>query len=115
MSSTPQMKPTGGTHFSLVIAGALDIPFEEAEILKKDPTQQARLFPLVRPVMEKVGSIASRHLANKPVDRVILVGGTCAFPGMAGVIQDYTGLPTSVSAHPLLVTPIGIAMHDRFE
>ncbi|MCE5208252.1 MAG: ethanolamine utilization protein EutJ [Chloroflexi bacterium] len=104
---------TGGTHFSLVIAGALDIPFEEAEKLKTDPAQQPRLFPLVRPVMEKVGSIISHHLNGKAVDHIILVGGASAFPGMASVIQEYTGLPTRLSAHPMLVTPLGIAMHDQ--
>lgn len=106
-------EPTGGTHFSLVIAGALDIPFEEAERLKLDPLQQPRLFPLIRPVMEKVGSIINRHLNGYSADQILLVGGACAFPGMAGVIQDYTGRPTRLAAHPMLVTPLGIAMHDR--
>ncbi len=104
---------TGGTHFSLVIAGALDRTFEEAEELKKNPAQQSRLFPLVRPVMEKVGSIISRHLRGTPVDHIMLVGGACAFPGMASVIQQYTGLPTQLSAQPMLVTPLGIARYDR--
>jgi len=54
-------EPTGGTHFSLVIAGAHDIPFEAAETMKIDPSQQTRLFPVIRPVMEKVASIVSRH------------------------------------------------------
>ena len=40
---------TGGTHFSLVIAGANDIPFEDAEALKTNPAEQSRLFPVVRP------------------------------------------------------------------
>jgi ethanolamine utilization EutJ-like protein len=53
---------TGGTHFTLVIAGALDISFEEAEALKIDPTEQTRLFPLVRPVMEKVGTIIANNI-----------------------------------------------------
>jgi ethanolamine utilization protein EutJ len=104
---------TGGTHFSLVIAGAQNISFEEAEQLKKDPSQQSRLFPMVRPVMEKVGSIIQRHLRGQAVDHVVLVGGACAFPGMAQVIQEYTGLPAQVSEHPMLVTPLGIALHDR--
>jgi ethanolamine utilization protein EutJ len=103
---------TGGTHFTLVIAGALDIPFEEAEALKTNLAEQRRLFPLVRPVMEKVGSIAARHLAGFYVEQLYLVGGTSAFPGMAGVIQEYTGIPTTVPSHPVFVTPIGIAMHD---
>jgi ethanolamine utilization protein EutJ len=103
---------TGGTHFSLVIAGALDISFEEAERMKKDPNEQTRLFPLLRPVMEKVGSITARHLERFEVKQLVLVGGTCTFPGIAEVIQDYTGIPTSVPIHPMFITPIGIAMHD---
>src|SRR6266508_5957343 len=50
-------EPTGGTHFSLVIAGSTGTSFEEAEELKKKHSQQQRLFPIIRPVMEKVGSI----------------------------------------------------------
>jgi ethanolamine utilization protein EutJ len=58
---------TGGTHFTLVIAGATGLSFEEAELLKKNPKEQTRLFPLVRPVMEKVGTIIEHHLqGSKP-------------------------------------------------
>lgn len=103
---------TGGTHFSLVIAGAMDISFEEAEELKKKPEEQDRLFPLVRPVMEKVASIAARHLEGHAVEKLILVGGSSAFPGMAKVVEDYIGIPTYVPSQPMLITPIGIAMHD---
>jgi ethanolamine utilization protein EutJ len=103
---------TGGTHFSLVIAGAMDISFEEAEEMKKKPEEQSRLFPLVRPVMEKVASIAAKHLDGYPVEKLILVGGSSAFPGMAKVVEDYIGIPTHVPPQPMLITPIGIAMHD---
>ncbi len=105
-------EPTGGTHFSLVIAGALDIPFEQAEALKINPAEQPRLFPTVRPVMEKVGSIVARHVAQHPVDCLTLVGGTCAFIGMAQVVEEYTGIPTTMPTRPLFVTPLGIAMND---
>ncbi|HTX80441.1 MAG TPA: ethanolamine utilization protein EutJ, partial [Longilinea sp.] len=105
-------EPTGGTHFSLVIAGASGISFEEAEALKKTPSEQTRLFPVIRPVMEKVGSIVARHLHGRNVDLVTLVGGSCAFPGMAAVVQEYTGIRTQVSEQPLLVTPLGIALND---
>ncbi len=105
-------EPTGGTHFSLVIAGAKNITFEQAEELKKDPAQQASLLPVVRPVMEKVGSIITRHVARRSVKKLYLVGGTCAFPGMAQVVQEYTGIETIVPGSPLFVTPLGIAMHN---
>jgi ethanolamine utilization EutJ-like protein len=95
-------EPTGGTHFSLVIAGALNVSFEQAEEMKKNPREQARLLPLVRPVMEKVGSIVRRHVAGRDVQHLYLVGGTCAYPGMDQVIQEYTGIPTSLPGSPLL-------------
>lgn len=105
---------TGGTHFSLVIAGAQNISFEAAEEMKINPAEQARLFPIVRPVMEKVGNIVARHVSESQVqvDRLTLVGGTSAFPGMAEVIEEYTGLPTYIPDRPAFVTPLGIAMND---
>ena len=101
---------TGGTHFNLVIAGALDLTYEQAERLKETPGEQARLLGVVRPVMEKIGTIVNRHLAGWSVGRLHLVGGACAFPGMAEVISEVTGLPASVAPDPQLVTPLGLAL-----
>lgn len=105
-------EPTGGTHFSLVIAGSLNIPFEEAEALKTDPRQQKRLLPVVSPVMEKVASIILRHTRGRVVPSITMVGGTSAYPGIAEVVQNYTGIPTRVADKPLFITPMGMAMHD---
>ena len=102
-------EPTGGTHLTLVIAGALGISFEEAEELKKDPTQQPRLFPLVRPVMEKVATIVTTSTRGWPVPKVYLVGGTASFPGFADVVSQASGLDAIVPVAPLFVTPLGIA------
>ena len=103
---------TGGTHFSLVIAGAIGLSFEQAEELKKDSREQARLFPLVRPVMEKVGTIIERHLHGARPESITLVGGTALFPGMAGVIEEVTGIPTRIPDRPMFITPLGIALAD---
>jgi ethanolamine utilization protein EutJ len=105
-------EPTGGTHFSLVIAGSTGTSFEEAEEMKKNPREQPRLFPVIRPVMEKVGSIINRHIAGHRVDRLYLVGGTCAYPGMDEVIEEVTGVETFLPGNPLFVTPLGIAMNN---
>ena len=102
-------QPTGGTHLTLVIAGALGISFDEAETLKKDPTQQSRLFPLVRPVMEKVATIVVDSTRGWPVPKVYLVGGTASFPGFADVVSEASGLDAVVPVAPLFVTPLGIA------
>ena len=105
-------EPTGGTHFSLVIAGSTGSSFEEAEVMKKDPKEQTRLFPVIRPVMEKVGTIVRRHIAGHKVERIYLVGGTCAYPGIAQVIQEITGVETALPGNPLFITPLGIAMNN---
>lgn len=104
---------TGGTHFTLVIAGALNISFEQAEILKTDARQHDQMYPLIEPVMEKVGTIVARHIESHHVGTIYMVGGTCNFKGIAGVVQRVTGVKTLVPAQPLFVTPLGIAMSDR--
>jgi ethanolamine utilization protein EutJ len=101
---------TGGTHFTLVVAGALGIPFDEAEALKLRPEEQPRLLPLVRPVMEKVATIVARNTVGRAVPAISLVGGTVAFPRFAEVVTDVTGLPSTVPVSPLFVTPLGIAL-----
>lgn len=105
-------EPTGGTHFSLVIAGSTGLTFEQAEALKKDPKEQTRLFPVIRPVMEKVGTIVRRHITGHKVERIYLVGGTCAYPGMDEVIREITGIETVLPGNPLFITPLGIAMNN---
>jgi ethanolamine utilization protein EutJ len=106
---------TGGTHFSLVIAGAHDISFEQAEVLKIDPEKQPALFPVVKPVLEKVASIVARHIEGYHAPQIALVGGTSAFYKAAEVVEEYTGIPTWVPDHPALVTPIGMAMHNHVD
>ena len=105
-------EPTGGIHFSLVIAGSLGISLDEAEALKTTPDEQPRLLPLVRPVMEKVASITERHIRGRDVNLITMVGGSSAFLGMAGVVQDYIGVSTQVVSRPVFVTPLGLALHD---
>ena len=87
--------------------------FEDAETFKKDPKNQQTVRSLVHPVMQKVGDIVRRHIAAHNVETLYLVGGTSGMLGMAEVVTDMTGIPAVVPPHPLFVTPVGIAMHDR--
>jgi len=105
-------EPTGGTHFTLVVAGAMHIPFMDAEALKTNAAEQATLFPAVKAVMEKVATIVARHVASYSPKRIYLCGGSARFPGMAEVIEDVTGIETVIPGEPLFVTPIGIAMNN---
>lgn len=103
---------TGGTHFSLVVAGALNVSFEEAELIKTDPAQSRMVSSLVYPVMQKVGSIVARHIKPFAVETIYLVGGTSSMAGIAEVVGDMTSVKTVTPPHPMFVTPIGVAMTD---
>lgn len=102
-------EPTGGTHLSLVIAGAFRIPFEEAEQRKVRVAEQQALLPVVRPTLEKIATIVADAVAGHDVDVITLVGGTAAFTGMAEVMTEVTGIRSEVAPHPMLVTPLGVA------
>lgn len=104
-------EPTGGTHMSMVLAGALGVSPEEAELLKRDPAKEAEVFPLVRPVAEKMASIVKGFVEGRDVQTIHLVGGACSFQGFDQVFRSVLGLDIRKSAEPLLVTPFGIAMN----
>ncbi len=102
-------EPSGGTHVNLVLAGALGIDLAQAEQLKTDPARQAEVLPIVRPVLEKFASIVAAAVAGRGVDRIELVGGTCAFAGIDQIVTAATGIASEVAAEPMLVTPVGVA------
>jgi len=104
-------EPTGGTHFSLVIAGAYKMSFDEADHYKRDFNNHRELIAVVRPVIEKVSSIISRHITDYPVKEIYLVGGTCCLEGIEDIIAKQTNLPTYKPQNPMFVTPLGIALN----
>lgn len=104
---------TGGIHADLVIAGNFKIGTAEAERIKTDPARQAEIFSIIRPVFEKMASIVMFHLKDHPVETVYLVGGTSSFPGIGQVMESEAGLAVEIPVRPLLVTPLGIALHCR--
>lgn len=103
-------EPTGGTHLTLVLAGAHRIPFAQAEAMKKDAAQAAHVLQLVTPVIERIGTIVRKHLAGQTVPAVYLVGGTACLPGTEAVLARDLGLPVFKPQQPMLITPLGIAL-----
>lgn len=103
-------EPTGGTHFSLVISGAYKMSFQEADAYKREESHHQELLPVLKPVIEKVASIISRHVVDRDVDGIYLVGGTCCLTGIESIIEKQTGIPTYKPENPMFVTPLGIAM-----
>ena len=103
-------EPTGGTHFSLVLAGAYGKSFEEAEVYKRDEKNHRELLPVLKPVIEKAPSIISKHIEGYDVQELSLVGGTCCLTDIEKVIEKSTGVFTHKPKNPMFVTPLGIAL-----
>jgi ethanolamine utilization protein EutJ len=102
---------TGGVHLSLVLAGNHKISYEDAEEIKIDKKHNREVLPIVRPVIEKIASIAATYLKDfDNLEKVCLVGGTCELEGFADIVADHIGLETFRPAIPQLITPFGIAL-----
>lgn len=104
-------EPTGGTHMSLVIAGYFDVSFEDAEVLKKDMSKEKDVFPIVKPVVQKMAAIVKKFVQGHDVPKIYVVGGACSFTDFTPVFEKEVGIETVKSNHPLFVTPLGIAMN----
>lgn len=103
-------EPTGGTHFSLVVAGAYGINFDDADKFKRNKKNHKELLPILKPVIEKVGSIINIHVKDHDVKEISLVGGTACLEGIEEVIEKQTKIYTYKPKNPMFVTPLGIAL-----
>ena len=108
-------EPTGGTHLSLVLAGNYKISFDEAEQMKQDYKRHKEIFPVVKPVIEKMAAIVNRYVKKDEVDTLYLCGGTCCLTGIEKIFEKETGIRTVKPANPFLVTPAGIAMNCKLD
>ncbi len=101
---------TGGHHVSLTLAGNLKVPVEEAELTKKQ--QGKKIWPVVRPVFEKMATIVQEHLAAFNVDEIYLSGGSCALPGVAELFsQLFPKQRVILPTLPIFITPLAIAIY----
>jgi ethanolamine utilization protein EutJ len=102
---------TGGVHLSLVVAGNYKISYEEAEKVKTDRQRSREILPVVRPVIEKIASIAASYLIEfDDLTKVCLVGGTCELEGFTEVAQQSLSLEAFRPSRPRFITPLGIAL-----
>ena len=101
---------SGGRHFSLVLAGAYKIDFEEAELIKRDKNKHDEIFPIVKPVIDKIITIIQRAIDNKDVEEIVLVGGTASLKGIEQYVEQQIGIRTLKPIDPMFVTPLGIAV-----
>lgn len=99
---------TGGHHMNLVLAGAYHLDYEEAE--SKKISDKKEIFPVIKPVAEKMATIVKDFLGDKEVDTLYLVGGATDFPEMETLFERVTGLETQKPDYPIYITPMGIAL-----
>jgi ethanolamine utilization protein EutJ len=102
---------TGGTHMTLVLAGYYGISIKEAEEIKKDPKKDKEIFPIIKPVVQKMASIVKKYLIDYDVSEIYIVGGASSFEEFNEVFEKEIGIKTIKFNEPLLVTPLGIAMN----
>lgn len=98
-----------------MLAGNYKIPFDEAEQIKQDYKRHKEIFPVVKPVLEKMATIVNRYVKKGDVDTIYLCGGTCCLTGIETVFEKITGIHTVKPANPFLVTPAGIAMNCKLD
>ncbi|MEI5988947.1 ethanolamine utilization protein EutJ [Enterococcus crotali] len=101
---------TGGTHLSLVIAGAYKFTFEAAEKYKRNEQHHDELLTVLKPVIEKISSIIIQQTKGYNVEGIYLVGGTACLKNIETIIEKTTGIPTYKPINPMFVTPLGIAV-----
>jgi ethanolamine utilization protein EutJ len=102
---------TGGTHLTLVLAGHLRVPYEEAEKIKTDRRRSSEILPVVRPVIDKISSIVETHLRKAGGgEQICLVGGTCELEGLPEIVAHNLGAKVYRPQAPQVITPLGIAL-----
>lgn len=106
-------EPTGGTHMTLVLAGYHHMPYEKAELMKRNKDKENEVFPVVRPVIEKMATIAMNAFDDKVVLPVYVVGGSTNFKEFEKAFSKVLKVDVVKPKYPQYVTPLGIAMYDN--
>ena len=97
---------------SLVLAGYHGISIDEAEELKKDTNQESEVFPIIRPVVQKMASIVRNFLKGYEVPAIYVVGGASCFSDFESTFEKELQIETIKPNDALLVTPLGIAFNS---
>ncbi len=104
---------TGGFHMTLVLAGAQKIDQDKAELLKRDNSKEAEVFPIIRPVVEKMATITKNAAPDQLQKPVVVVGGATNFKDFIKAFSKTLKMDAVKPAFPQFVTPLGIAMYDH--
>ena len=98
----------GGHHLDLIVAGALKLSVEDAEVRKRE--RGADVVSLLRPGIERIAESIRRQCGGTSPGTVHLAGGALRLPQADAVIARYLGWPVRAYDHAELITPFGIAV-----
>lgn len=98
----------GGHQLDLILAGALRLPVEDAEVRKREHGEA--VAQILRPGIERIATSISQQCGGTRPGVVHLAGGALQLPGSDRVIESYLGWPVRAYGHAELITPFGIAV-----
>lgn len=97
----------GGHHLDLMLAGALNLPLEEAEAYKRE--RQSESLPILVPGLQRIAE-SVRAMTRDAEDLPLhLAGGALMIAGAGDVMARYLEREVMTYPHALLITPVGIA------
>ncbi len=98
----------GGHHLDLILAGALRLSVEAAEVHKRE--RGGEILQMLRPGVERMAESVRRQCGGVDPGTVHLAGGALTLPGADAVVQHYLGWAVQGYRHAELITPFGIAL-----
>jgi ethanolamine utilization protein EutJ len=98
----------GGHQLDLILAGALRLPIEDAEVRKRE--RGAEVMQILRPGIERIAASIAQQCGGERPGVVHLAGGALQLPGAGEVVERYLGWTVRAYDHAELITPFGIAV-----
>jgi ethanolamine utilization protein EutJ len=99
----------GGHQLDLILAGALRLAIEDAEVRKRE--HGAESMQILRPGIERIATSIAQQCSGEYPGIVHLAGGALQLPGAGDIIAAYLGWTVQAYGHAELITPFGIAVH----
>lgn len=80
---------------TLVLAGFHGWNTQEAELAKRDPAQEANVFPVIKPVVEKMASIVRNYLRSTRWRRSMWWAARAVSPNLNRYLRNFWVSPWS--------------------
>jgi ethanolamine utilization protein EutJ len=97
----------GGHHLDLVLAGALGLSLQDAEVHKRE--RQRESLPILVPGLQRIAESVRAMAPDAEELPLHLAGGALMIAGAGDVLAKYLERTVVTYPHSLLITPLGIA------